>query len=276
VITLLLALQVQSAWTVAPQPVTVGDTVRISRRVVSDADVQARIEPLADNAVIVQLSDPRASFAEGTLGIQYTVAAFAPGTLAVAMPDAELLFPDGRTELVPGDTAWIIVESVLTDSASAPRAVVGPIDRTERRVWPLVTFLFGAVGSTVAWGVLRRRQGRPDRVEDDGGDETSSPPVDRWIAAGEGRAATAYVTHRLREALATLVPAATRQLDTDAIMAVLARERPDLPVGEIESVLRGLDRARFAPAAIDEFVDVIDRAERVYRELYEAPVAPPA
>jgi hypothetical protein len=59
-------------------------------------------------------------------------------------------------------------------------------------------------------------------------------------------------------------------------MDVLARERPDLPVGEIESVLRGLDRARFAPAAIDEFVDVIDRAERVYRELYEAPVAPPA
>lgn len=275
-ITLLLALQVQSAWTVAPPTVTVGDTVRISRRVVSDADVQARIEPLTDDALIVQLSDPLAAFAEGTLRIQYTVAAFAPGTLAVAMPDAELLFPDGRSELVPGDTAWIIVESVLTDSASAPRAVVGPIDRSERRMWPLVTLLFVSVGSTVVWGVLRRRQGRSDRVEDDVGDETPSPPIDRWIAAGEGRAATAYVTHRLREALATVVPAATRQLDTEAVLDVLARERPDLPVGEIESVLRGLDRARFAPAASDEFVDVIDRAERVYRDLYESPGAAPA
>ncbi|MEE8135391.1 MAG: hypothetical protein V3T56_10050 [Gemmatimonadales bacterium] len=275
-IKLLLALQIQSVWTVAPQTVTVGDTVRISRRVVSDVDVQARIEPLADDAVIVQLSDPRAAFAEGTLGIQYTVAAFAPGTLAVAMPDAELLFPDGRTELVPGDTAWIVVESVLTDSASAPRAVVGPIDRSERRVWPLVTLLFGAVGSTVVWGMLRRRQGRPDRIEDDVGDEMPNPPVDRWIAAGEGRSATTYVTHRLREALAELVPAATHQLDTEAVLDVLARERPDLPVGEIESVLRELDRARFAPAVIDEFVDVIDRAERVYRDLYEAPGADPA
>ncbi len=275
-IKLLLALQIQSVWTVAPQTVTVGDTVRISRRVVSDVDVQARIEPLADDAVIVQLSDPRAAFAEGTLGIQYTVAAFAPGTLAVAMPDAELLFPDGRTELVPGDTAWIVVESVLTDSASAPRAVVGPIDRSERRAWPLVILLFGAVGSTVVWGMLRRRQGRPDRIEDDVGDEMPNPPVDRWIAAGEGRSATTYVTHRLREALAKLVPAATHQLDTEAVLDVLARERPDLPVGEIESVLRGLDRARFAPAVIDEFVDVIDRAERVYRDLYEAPGADPA
>ena len=274
-ITLLLALQVQSAWTVAPVAATVGDTVRISRRVVSDADVQARIQPLADDAVIVQLSDPRAAFAEGTLGIQYTVAAFAPGTLAVAMPDAELLFPDGRTELVPGDTAWIIVESVLTDSASTPRAVMGPIDRSERRLWPLAALLFGAVGSTVVWGALRRRQGRPDRVEDDVGDETLSPPVDRWIATGEGRAATAYITHRLREVLATLVPAATRQLDTEAVLDVLARERPDLPVGQIESVLCGLDRARFAPAAIDEFVDVIDRAGRVYRDLYEAAGAAP-
>ena len=275
-IKLLLALQIQSVWTVAPQTVTVGDTVRISRRVVSDVDVQARIEPLADDAVIVQLSDPRAAFAEGTLGIQYTVAAFAPGTLAVAMPDAELLFPDGRTELVPGDTAWIVVESVLTDSASAPRAVVGPIDRSEQRAWPLVILLFGAVGSTVVWGMLRRRQGRPDRIEDDVGDEMPIPPVDRWIAAGEGRSATTYVTHRLREALAKLVPAATHQLDTEAVLDVLARERPDLPVGEIESVLRELDRARFAPAVIDEFVDVIDRAERVYRDLYEAPGADPA
>lgn len=275
-ITLLLALQVQSAWTVTPQMVTVGDTVRISRRVTSDADVQARIEPLADDAIIVQLSDPRASFAEGTLGIQYTVAAFAPGTLAVAMPDVELLFPDGRSELVPGDTAWIIVESVLTDSASAPRAIIGPIDRSERRVWPLVTLVFGVVGMTVAWGVLRRRQHPPDRVEDDAGDETPSPPVDRWIAAGEGRAATAYVTHRLRAALATLVPAATRQLDTDTVVEVLIREGPDLPIKEIESVLRELDRARFAPAVVDEFADVIDQAERVYRDLSEVPAAAPA
>ena len=268
-ITLLLALQVQSAWAVSPPTVTVGDTVRISRRVVTDADVQTRIEPLADDAAILQLSDPRAAFAEGTLGIQYTVAAFAPGTLAVAMPDVELLYPDGRSELVPGDTAWVVVTSVLTDSASAPRAIVGPIDRSERRVWPIATLLFVVVGATVMWGAVRRGRRGPDRVEDDAVGAPPFPPIDRWIAAGEGRAATAHVTQKLRDMLATLVPAAARPLDTEAVLEVLERVRPDLPVIEIEAVLRGLDRARFAPALIDEFVDVIDRAERLTHGLQE-------
>ena len=84
------------------------------------------------------------------------------------------------------------------------------------------------------------------------------------------------MTHRLRAALATVVPAATRQLDTDTVVEVLIREGPDLPIKEIESVLRELDRARFAPAVVDEFADVIDQAERVYRDLSEVPAAAPA
>ena len=265
---LLLALQVQGAWIVTPPTVTVGDTVWIIRRVTTRANVQARIEPLVDDDAILQLSDPRASFAEGILGIQYTVAAFLPGTLAVAMPDAELLFPDGRSEFVAGDTAWIVVTSVLTDSTATPRAVLGPIASTERRLWPLFLFVSVVGGSTVAWGVLRRRGPPMGQGVLDEEHEVPDPPVDRWIAAGEGRAAATYVTDRVRRALATLVPDVTRHLDTEAVVAVLERDRPDLLVSDIALLLSDLDRARFAPASSDAFVEVVDRSEALLQVLH--------
>lgn len=98
-----------------------------------------------------------------------------------------------------------------------------------------------------------------------------TPPIDRWIAAGEGRAAAAYATDRVRELLVALVPQADRQLDTQTVIEVIAREGPDLPLPSIEAVLRDLDRARFAPASAGEFADVVDRAEQLFRDLCEVP-----
>ena len=57
------------AWVVSPVYVTVGDTVRLVRRVSAAPDVQARLRPLNATPALEPLSQPRAAYAEGDLTI---------------------------------------------------------------------------------------------------------------------------------------------------------------------------------------------------------------
>jgi hypothetical protein len=257
-----------STWVVSPMYVTVGDTVRLVRRISAAPDVQARLRPLSATSALEPLTQPRAAYAEGDLTMLYSVALFEPGRHAIAMPPAELLYPDGRVETIPGDTAWIEVASVIPveDTLPTPRAAADPLVRNPSRVIPLLV-LFGLVlGAAAAWGVARRRT-RP-RPGPGGVDvELGEPPIERWVTAGESRAVAAVTADRLREHIAPLIPQAGRHLDTEECLRVLNDEVPEWPLRETGEVLRALERARFAPAVPSDVVEVVEQADRLKERL---------
>ena len=115
---LLLAVQVAGAWTVTPAVPTVGDTVIFTRAI--PGATAARVRPLAGTAVLEVLTEPVAVSARGGVLLRYAVALFTAGTHAVAMPDADVLRPDGVAETLPGDTARVVIASVLPPEDSLP------------------------------------------------------------------------------------------------------------------------------------------------------------
>ena len=269
---LLLALQLPT-WAVTPVPATVGDTVRLVRRVRTAPDVQARLRSLDASALIEPLAAPRAAYAEGALTILYTVALFAPGEHAVAMPDAELLYPDGRVETLLGDTAMVSVAAVLPAGDPLPPALPAraPLQRRLRRSLPLVGLVLGVLALGLAWAAWRRRtQPRPARRP--ASEVRPDPPVGNWMEAGEPRAVAAVTADRLRARIAAVAPEAGRHLDTEECLDVLEASDHPLPMRELTEVLRSLERARFSPAVPSDVVELVERAERVSRDVEPPPV----
>jgi hypothetical protein len=88
----------------------------------------------------------------------------------------------------------------------------------------------------------------------------SAPPVDRWVASGEGRAVAAAAVEFLRRSIAHAVPEAHTGLDLERCLAVIAELRPAWPQEEISNLLRALDMARFAPLATAEPGELYTRA----------------
>lgn len=264
----LLAMQAAAGWAVSPSGATVGDTVRLIRRVAVPLGAEVRVAPLASQRTLEPLGEPTVRRGEGAADLTYRVALFEPGRQAVAMPDIELMMLDGRVETVFGDTAWVEVHSVLPagDSLPPPAASRGPLARSVVRWWPLGTLLGLTLTITGVWGWWRRRVApRPAH-----GWSTAEPapaPLQRWMTAGELRAVAASVADRVREAIAERVPAAGRHLDTESCLAVLERERPEWPLRDLGGVLRELERARFAPAVPGDAALLVDEAEGVLRAL---------
>jgi hypothetical protein len=267
VLLLLVALQL-STWAVSPGHVTVGDTVRLVRRVSAAPDVQARLRPLAATLALEPLSPPRAAYAEGELTMLYTVALFEPGIHAIAMPSAELLYPDGRVETIPGDTARIEVGSVIPaeDTLPAPQAAAQPLTRYPSRWIPLLVLFAVVLAAAAAWGVVRRRT-RPRPGPGDADVTPAEPPVERWVAAGESRAVAAVTADRLRQYIAQMIPRAGRYLDTEECLRVLHDEVPEWPLRETGDLLRALERARFAPAVPTDVVELVEQADDLKERL---------
>lgn len=261
-ITLLAALLQAAAWGVVPDAPTVGDTVRLVRRIASPPGVQARLRSLDPSPAIEPLAGPEASYAAGSLTIIYTVAAFEPGTHGLTMPVAELLHPDGRVESVSGGTAVVRVRSVLPAGVEQPQPQpsLAPLPRSPTSPVPLLTLVGTVLGVVVLWGMLRRRT-RPRPALEPVPAERADVPIDRWVAAGEARAVAAVTTQRVRARIAELVPGATLQLDTDACLRVLRNERPEWPIAQLTDLLRSLERARFAPVVPSDVMIVVDQAE---------------
>jgi hypothetical protein len=88
----------------------------------------------------------------------------------------------------------------------------------------------------------------------------SSPPLEQWADAGEPRAVAAAATARLRLALAARLPSAPPSLDTNAVVARIAEQRPDWPIEDLAEVLRQLDRARFGTGPLPDAVALARRA----------------
>jgi len=265
---LLAALQA-GTWTVSPVAPSVGDTVVIWRAFPGATSV--RVRPLAGTATIEPLADPSSLPARGGVVVRYAVAAFAPGAHALAMPDLDVLHPDGVAETVPGDTARVTVVSVLPpgDSLPAPQPSLGPLPRAAPRLLPLGLLIAAALGSGVTWLSLRRRRGaRPGRVPPV--EKRSPAPIARWMAAGEARAVAAVAAERLRRAIARVEPRAHAALDDVECLALLGELRPAWPLDELRETLSGLERARYAPAIPADVLAVAEQAEEMATALERA------
>ncbi len=262
-----------SAWSVSPTPVTVGDTVYMTRRIVTDGAVHARAQPPVATDDMEPLAEPQVEYAEGVVRVRYIMAFFDARRHAVLMPDVELVYSDGRLVRVPSDTAWVSIASVLptSDSLLAAQPVVEPLPRTVKRAEPLVWLLGAALLAASWWGIARRRA-RPRPPWPAEGGVVVHAPYQRWLGAGEPRAVATAIAGALRVAIERAEPAAGRQLSTAECRRIIETARPEWPVGELVHTLGALDRARFAPVVASDLVKLTEDADRLAQVL----VPPPA
>jgi hypothetical protein len=103
--------------------------------------------------------------------------------------------------------------------------------------------------------------------------ELAAPAVDpevpdsRWLAAGEPKAVAARATHRLRHAIARVVPDAHEALSTAECLIVLEHLRPNAPLRELRELLATLDQVAFATAHGVDVGPVAARARALARDL---------
>jgi hypothetical protein len=258
---LVLGLQAVS-WAARPAAPTVGDTVVLERLVPTAAGALGRTRPLEASEQLEPLGVPAVVPGEGGLLVRHALALFAPGNHVIPMPAIEVLHPDGTVEAIVGDTAVVLVVSVVPDSVRDPRPMPSqapmarPARNPQRALLPAAVVLL-ALAAWLAW----RRRGARSRDAAVG----SAPPVElplmRWLAAGERRAVATVAAHRLRGTVAAAVPAAAAVTDADAWEAAVAAAHPDWPVDELADTLRALERARFAPLAGHDLAELVDRTD---------------
>ncbi len=90
ILAVVLLLAQAPIWTVSPPLASVGDTVRLTRRVIAGPEVQSTALPLEPTETYTPLSPPIVAYSEGEIVVRYQLAFFETGDLAVEMPDLEL------------------------------------------------------------------------------------------------------------------------------------------------------------------------------------------
>jgi hypothetical protein len=266
-----LVLVQSGGWTVSPRSVTVGDTVVLERAIpLSDPSIRVRAPMLEASRLIEPLRDPEVVYEAAGARVRHVVAAFQPGSSVVSIPPIELVFPDGRVEVVPGGEVVIPVVSVLPDSTAPPRESRAPLEVFTLRRLPALLFPAIILIVAIVWGVLRRRVGRRPTWEPDL-PASSEPVSDGWVSAGEPRAVAALTMTRLRRRLADWVPEATESLSVPECLDVIARERPDWPHRELSEIMKSLERASFAPAVPSDVLMVVDHLEEVLQTIESHP-----
>jgi hypothetical protein len=126
-----------------------------------------------------------------------------------------------------------------------PRAATPTIATHERTLEPLLALWAVAALLLLPAHLLWRRRGRAVAAPAIGPVTPAELPVIRWAEAGEPRAVVGAAVERLRDLIASRVPEAGTDLDTEVCLAVVAGSRPGWPLTELGDLLRALDEARF-------------------------------
>ena len=262
ILAVLVLVTQASIWTVSPPAVSVGDTVRLTRRVSAEPEVRSRVLPLVSTATYEPLSAPIVAYSEGAVVIRYHLAFFEAGDHAVSMPDLELTYSDSRVYVVSGDTAWVHVVSVLPadDSLPQPQPSLGPISRIQRSLMPAIIMVVFTTVCLAVWALWRRRT-LPRPIWGGSTRQIVEVPLQQWIMAGESKAVVAAASERLRDIIESVLPAAGKQLSTEECLQVIETTRPDWPRRDIEEVMRSLDRAQYAPAVPSDVALLVDQAD---------------
>ncbi len=267
----LLVLLIQAdGWTAAPSQPTVGDTIRIERRITAPAGWRIRAGRLASSTVAEPLGDPAvlASSPPGQWVVRYAVVAWTPGDITLAMPPLWRLGPDGTADSLSGGTATFHVASVIPDSvkAPAPQPSLGPLRLDRSSALPVIAAVFLAGGALLLL-ILWRRRGPRSVAAGQGLPVAAAVPDSRWLAAGEPKAVAARAAQALRRALALAVPDAHEALSTAECLAAVERARPDAPLRDLRELLLALDQVAFATAHGVEVAPLAARARALARDL---------
>ncbi len=267
----LLVLLIQAdGWTAAPSQPTVGDTIRIERRITAPAGWRIRAGRLASSTVAEPLGDPAvlASSPPGQWVVRYAVVAWTPGDITLAMPPLWRLGPDGTADSLSGGTATFHVASVIPDSvkAPAPQPSLGPLRLDRSSPLPVIAAVFLAGGALLLL-ILWRRRGPRSVAAGQGLPVAAAVPDSRWLAAGEPKAVAARAAQALRRALALAVPDAHEALSTAECLAAVERARPDAPLRDLRELLLALDQVAFATAHGVEVAPLAARARALARDL---------
>jgi hypothetical protein len=269
-IALLLLLVQADGWIAAPNQPTVGDTIRLERRIGAPPGWRVRAGKLASNNVAEPLADAVVfpSSASGDWIVRYAVVAWAPGDIRLDMPPLWRLGPDGSADSLPGGTAVVHVASVIPDSVRAPvpQPPLGPLRLERASPIPAVAAVLLAAGGLLILIGWRRRAAR--RVVSAGpalGLDAEIPDA-RWLAAGEPKAVAARAAQRLRTALAQAIPDAHEALSTAECLAAVERARPDAPLRTLRELLEALDQVAFASAHGVDVAPLAARARALARE----------
>ncbi len=249
---------------ITPAAPTVGDTITIVRTLAAPAEARGRAQPLGSSLLVEPLAEPSVGRNSQGLVIRYTLAMFEAGRHPVAVPPVELVYRDGRVELVPADTAYVSVRSVLSaaDTLREPASSLAPVPRYPTRTWPLFAIIGAVTLGATGWGLVRRRT-RPRAEVEVSAVGSVRPPLMQWAAAGESRAVASLAADRLRARLAKAAPDLDRALSTGEIISTLEAKHSDWPIRDLADTLRGLDRARFAPATPTDIAILVDQVDAV-------------
>jgi hypothetical protein len=261
-------------WRVTPATPTVGDTIVLERFIPTSPGAVARLRPLDPSDLMEPLGPPVTTSMAGGVRIRQPLALFAPGTHALAMPAIEITHPDGTVEVVLGDTAVVVVGSVIPDSIAEPRPMpsLGPLARPVRDLRRALLVPAVVVLVLLVWVAWWRRAPRPvvPAVA-----ESPEPelPLMRWLGTGERRAVATLAEQRLRVAVAKRVPSATPQLTHDEWVTALRDAGDGWPVEDLADLVAAFARARFAPLGADDLAELVDRVDVLVAQLPAPAVA---
>ena len=236
---------------------TVGDTIWVTRTVdlPPGRTLRAAEWEVADPVEV--LGPARVSLRGGSADVSYPLAVWRAGFHTVQVPGPLLLSADGGVDSLRAEPVTFRVASVLprpaTDTSLRPQPRAEFVPRPATTPVPLILILFVAFALLAPIHWWWRRRGRPaGKVPSADVGGQAKPPLERWADAGESRAVAAAATTRLRATLALRLPGALPSLDTEAVLAHVAEQRPDWPLTELADVLRSLDEARFGTGALPD------------------------
>ena len=236
---------------------TVGDTIWVTRTVELPPGRSLRAAEWEVADPIELLGPPRITLKGGSAEVSYPIAIWRAGFHTVSVPGPLLLSSDGGVDSLRAEVVTLHVASVLpsaaTDTSLRPQPRADFVPRPATTPFPLLLFLILAIAllAPIHWWWRRRGHPAGKRTAAEAGG-SAKPPLERWADAGESRAVAAAATSRLRNAMAARLPGALPSLDTEAVLAYVADQRPDWPAAELGKVLRALDEARFGNGTLPD------------------------
>ncbi|HTC24618.1 MAG TPA: hypothetical protein VK688_09660 [Gemmatimonadales bacterium] len=231
---------------------TVGDTIWVRRTVPLPAGRAVRAAEWMPTDEIEVLGRPQVTLRGDSVEVAYPVTLWAPGQHLIQVPGPLLVGADGQLDSLPPASVTLTAQSVLpggSHDSLKPRPPTPTITLHERSLEPLLALLAVAALLLIPAHLLWRRRGRASTLTRVGPAAPAQPPIQRWAEAGEPRAVIGATVEHLRGLIASEVPKAGTELDTEACLAVLAEAKPAWPLAELADLLRALDEARFAQGA---------------------------
>ncbi len=254
---------------------TVGDTIWVTRTVELPPGRSLRAADWEVADPIELLGPARIALRGGSAEVSYPLAVWRAGFHTVSVPGPLVLAPDGAVDSLRAEVVTLHVASVLprpaTDTSLRPQPRADFVPRPATTPLPLILLLMVALLLLAPIHWWWRRRGHPARkpkTAEVGG--PAKPPLERWADAGESRAVAAAATARLRAVLAANLPGALLSLDTEAVLARVAEQRPDWPSDELADVLRGLDVARFGLGSLPDAMGLARWAAELEPRLVQA------